>query len=551
MTSCPLFFSTYDAFEHPIEVHGINGLLQAMGQGDVMLVDNHGNTHTLRDVWYVPGLDDSIISKNWTKHSGLRTTMDKYEDLHFYSTDPKSPFHMSTTTIDKISVITNIKVIEYSPKTRIGTTVSLAVTIPEAMVAVATTVSSQLMHQRMGHASAERMRRLGISFRPGKCHDCIMGKQTRKPFPTNTNPRATRKLERVFSDICPVTPESFGHGQYFITFIDEYSRYVWVYIIPNKSSSTVLQILRSWLALVQTQTDTKLLTLRMDNGGEYQGEILRTVSTFLDEHGITHEQTSPHSSASNGIAERMNRTLMDMVRSMLLTSGLPAPFWGEALHTAAKIRNRLPTSSLQDNISPHQAWFGIAPKIDHLRVFGCVAFSKIIHPKTKVQTRSDKCCFLGYEGTTQFRLFDPTTNKVRSRLRDVAFIEDEFLDRTAFLRVPYADRPLQIPEPRNYTELDEELDEDDLADLFPELDPEAPLPTIPMLPYMPAAPTKASRSPPKPWAIPPPVPTMDYETDLEIPSLDTTSVASPASQHAAPKAASQASSSQHSCNVLQ
>ena len=132
-----------------------------------------------------------------------------------------------------------------------------------------------------------------------------------------------------------------------------------------------------------------------------------------------------------------------------------------------------------------------------------------MHPKTKVQTRSDKCCFLGYEGTTQFRLFDPTTNKVLSRQRNVDFIEDDFLDRTAFLKVPYAERPLQVPEPRNYTEFDEELDEDEISDLFPEIksDPQTPDPAIPMLSYMPAArapdPVDNARVSPR-WQIPSP-----------------------------------------------
>jgi len=246
----------------------------------------------------------------------------------------------------------------------------------------------------------------------------------------------------------------------------------------------------------------------MDNGGEYQGETLRTVATFLDEHGITHEQTSPYSSASNGVAERINRNLMDTVRPMLLTSGLPSPFCGEALHTAVKIRNRLPTSSLENNISPHQAWFGHAPKIDHLHVFGCVCFVRITHPETKVQTRSEKCCFLGYEGSTQYRVFDPQTNKVRSQVRNVTFIEDKFLDRTAFLRVPYADRPLQVPEPRNYTEEDQKLDENELAELFPEIvDDDTEPPLVPRLPYKPVAEEQIQqvpRSPPR-LPIPPPV----------------------------------------------
>ena len=86
-----------------------------MGYGDVVITDFHGNTHTLRDIWYIPGLDDSILSKNWTKQSGLRTVMDEFEDFHFYSIDPNDPFLISTTQDDKISVINGLKVVEYNP----------------------------------------------------------------------------------------------------------------------------------------------------------------------------------------------------------------------------------------------------------------------------------------------------------------------------------------------------------------------------------------------------------------------------------------------------
>src|SRR5436190_3962435 len=355
------------------------------------------------------------------------------------------------------------------------------------------------------------MRLLGLSYNLGKCHICIIGKQTRKPFPTNPNPRATSKLFRVYSDVCPVSPESFGHGLYFITFVDEATRYVWIYIIPNKSSSTVLQILQKWLPLVQNQAGTTLINFRTDEGHEYLGETLKTVSTFLEEHGITHEQTSAYSSSSNGVAERINRTLMDMVRTMMITSNLPAPFWGEAVHTAAKVRNRLPTSSLKGNISPHEAWFGVAPSIQHLRVFGCLAFYKITHPKTKVQSRGQRCCFLGYDGNTQFRVYDPATNKIKSNIRDIEFLENEFLEPSEFTNVPYAERPLQVPEPRNYTEFDEEPDEDlETGDMFHDTSDSEPPElvadiNIPMPAYVPAPQTAANMPRTQPqWPIPPP-----------------------------------------------
>lgn len=195
MTSFPEFFCNFDAFASLVNVHGINGELQAHGYGDVLVKDLNGNQHTLREVWYVPDLGCSIISKYWTKYSGLRTTMDQNEDFHFYSQDPNSKFHISSTTIDKLTYIVDLDVIEYYPNDPDDDVPELEPIEP--IVAVTrTNVSSQLMHQRLGHASAERMRLLGYNFTPGKCHECIMGKQTRKPFPSVVE-RSKVKLFRI------------------------------------------------------------------------------------------------------------------------------------------------------------------------------------------------------------------------------------------------------------------------------------------------------------------------------------------------------------------
>jgi hypothetical protein len=243
-----------------------------------------------------------------------------------------------------------------------------------------------------------------------------------------------------------------------------------------------------------------LINFRTDEGPEYLG----TVSTFLKEHGITHEQTSPYSSSFNGVAERINRTLMDKVRTAMLNSNLPAPFWGEALHTTTKVCNRLPTFSLAGNMSPHEAWFGNAPSLEHLQVFVCLAFYSIKHPRSKVQSRARRCCFLGYEGTTQFRVFDPATNKIVRYVRNIDFIEDAFLGPKEFTKVPYSERPLLLPEPRNCSEEDDEIEDDELDESFwddedphheqmPELAPDVNVPdvnvpdiNIPRPPYLPA-----------------------------------------------------------------
>jgi hypothetical protein len=145
---------------------------------------------------------------------------------------------------------------------------------------------------------------------------------------------------------------------------------------------------------------------------------------------------------------------------MLLKSQVPSPFWAEALNTAVKIRNRLPTSSLKGNISPHQAWFGNAPTLDHFRQFGCIAYVTIHKPKQKVDTRVIRGCLLGYKGTTQYRVFLPDTQKVVTT-KHVTFMENQFLDPVVFSGIPYADRPLLIPENFTSIELDSDDDEED------------------------------------------------------------------------------------------
>ena len=115
MTDQPLHYTTYDAFETPIEVHGIGELLHALGEGTVTLIDPNGYTHKLTNVWYVPGLGDSIISKYWTRNCDLITSLDR--DENFVLSTKLSNFTIKTSNIGKMTVFQNLKVAEYPPTT--------------------------------------------------------------------------------------------------------------------------------------------------------------------------------------------------------------------------------------------------------------------------------------------------------------------------------------------------------------------------------------------------------------------------------------------------
>ena len=146
--------------------------------------------------------------------------------------------------------------------------------------------------------------------------------------------------------------------------------------------------------LAETHSGRKIKTLRTDNGGEYTSKEFQL---YLEQHGIVHQPTVAYSPQQNGVAERMNRTLMDLVRSMLHAKNMEKPFWAEALQTATYIRNRVTSRSLPNDTTPFHRWHGKAPNLSHVRIFGSLC--RCIHPKSKVKsldTRSREAIFVGY-----------------------------------------------------------------------------------------------------------------------------------------------------------
>jgi hypothetical protein len=352
------YFQFYIAFPTPRSVSGINGSLLAYGIGTVVLLDENDNIHELQKVMYVPGLNDLIISKHWTKRQGLTTSLDKDEEI---TLSAKSGFSITTTSTQRISTFPTARWLKHDPNYYSKVT-PIVDDLPIAyerntrimhisMASLPSISESQLWHERLGHISAERLRRIGIEHAPEKCDFYLLGKQTRQPFIANKD-RSTWPLELVYSDICgPITPTSIGNARYFITFTDDFTRYCWTYSIPDKSSKTIFQIFKTWQSLVENQAGLTIRRLRTDQGKEYLGNHI----THLQTQGITHESNSGYSPQSNGVSERLNHTLMDMVRPMLVKSQMPSAFWAEALSTATYIRNRLPTKSLPYSMSPHEA----------------------------------------------------------------------------------------------------------------------------------------------------------------------------------------------------
>ncbi|GKC38507.1 retrovirus-related pol polyprotein from transposon TNT 1-94 [Tanacetum coccineum] len=232
--------------------------------------------------------------------------------------------------------------------------------------------SSNVWHGRLGHVNFNSMRRL-IKFNsiPNfhidskyKCETCVEAKLTRSSF--KSVKRKTKPLDMIHTDICDLKSlPTKGGNKYFITFIDDCTKYCYVYLLKSKDEAIDKFVL--YKTEVENQLGRKIKVVRSDRGGEY-------VSPFAElcaKHGIRHEFTAPYSPQQNGIAERKNRTLKEMVNAIYL------------------IRKKEET--------PYELWIGRKPSYQYLRVWGCLAKVAVPTPKAqKIGPKSVDCIFIGY-----------------------------------------------------------------------------------------------------------------------------------------------------------
>ena len=152
------------------------------------------------------------------------------------------------------------------------------------------------------------------------------------------------------------------------------------------------------LGSIEDQIEKKIKRLRDDRGGEY---ISNEFSQFCAEHGIIHEVTPPYSPQSNGVAERKNRTLTDLVNAMLESSGMSYEWWGEAILTANFVLNRVVIKN--KDITPYEGWKGQKPNVNFLRTWGCLAKVNIPSPKKRMfGPKTVDCVFFVTHKTARF-----------------------------------------------------------------------------------------------------------------------------------------------------
>eukprot|EP01018_Ginkgo_biloba_P022218 Gb_20056 [translate_table: standard] len=300
---------------------------------------------------------------------------------------------------------------------------------PQPYVLKATTDESILWHCRYGHLNYGGLVMLrknemvvGLPFIQGSkevCEGCIYGKQHRDSFPVSKF-KAREPLELVHIDLCgSMKTLPMGKARYFMAFIDDYTRNIWVYFLKEKSEEFMKFV--EFRAMEERQSGYKLRILRSDNGGEY---ISNEFKDFCRKVGIQKKYTTPYTPQQNGIAERKNRIILEMARSMMKEKNIGDELWAEGVYIAVYLLNRSPTKDLV-NKTPEEAWTGIKPNVSNLKIFGCIAYAHVPDEKrTKMESKSIKCIFIGYSGEQKaYRLYDPKAKKFIVS-RDVIFNED-------------------------------------------------------------------------------------------------------------------------------
>ena len=244
-----------------------------------------------------------------------------------------------------------------------------------------------------------------------------MGKQASQPIPKKVENKAKEALKLVYSDVLgPFEVASLNGSKYAVSFIDEYTKYAVVKYMSNKSQ--VLDKFKEYVAENGTPR-----TLRTDNGAEYTSNKFKE---FCRDSKVKQEFTVPETPQQNGVAERFNRTIVEMGQYLLIQAKLSKKYWVRALDTATHIRNLTVSANSNEGKSPFELFTEKTARRNHLRVFGCTACVKKRKVNLrKLDSRSVKAKFIGYDSNSAAYILQEVATKKIIKARNVLFEENE------------------------------------------------------------------------------------------------------------------------------
>lgn len=238
-----------------------------------------------------------------------------------------------------------------------------------------------LWHQRLGHLGEASIMKMiqnemvnGLNIHTCSidfCEKCAIGKLAKTKLPKGSH-RETKALDIIHMDLCgPMEVPTPSGYRYFMVLVDDSTQFTHVSLLKRKNEA--FEQFKLFKVRVETFLNRKIKAIQSDGGGEFTSNDF---IQFCAENGIQRRTSNAHTPEQNGVAERMNRTLMETARTMLHAKNLPKTLWGTAINTACYIRNRCPTSFLE-NKTPYEAWTNEKPDISHFKVFGSEAWVHI------------------------------------------------------------------------------------------------------------------------------------------------------------------------------
>ena len=412
-------FDEYHELPKRMPVRLGNGdIVYAIGKGTVgMSTVFHSvqQTFSLQNVYHVPDLTDNFISVSAMTRVGKLIAVFNKSGVEIKDNETKE-------TLAYGKLVGGI----YLLTCKMRASLNMVCTKDESAEN-----NLKLWHRRLGHCSVDRlksalgqseMEKLENVDMDDYCMGCIKGKSVKAPFPKQEEISSKNVLDLIHTDVCgPFSCKSAGGADYFVTFIDDYSRMRALFPLARKSD--LLDALREFEAMVTTQTGRKIKAIRSDNGGEYMNH---RVQNWMKQKGIRHEVAAPYSPQQNGVAERTNRILCESAVAMMEEAEVDRSYWAEAVSTACYISNRLPTRATK--MTPYERWYGEKPDLKHLKVWGCIGFALKTGPeKRKMESRVRELRFIGYDlyNRSAYRMLDEEQKRVYIR-RDVKFLEHTF-----------------------------------------------------------------------------------------------------------------------------
>jgi hypothetical protein len=263
-----------------------NSTVTSVGKGRIQIRRKDGKVAYISDVLYVPAMKHNLLSVGQLVEKGFSMNL---KDIMMRVYDPQG------VMILKAPLATN-------------RTFQIDMQVAESMCFSATISDQTWLWLRMGHLNFSSLALLkekemvvglpSIRATSHICESCMVGKQARNPFKAWLTTRTTQLLEVVYSDVCgPFEVQSLGGNSFFVSFIDDCSKKLWLYLIKRKAD--VFDVFRKFKLMVEKQSGCKLKVLRTDGGGEYTS---REFGAFCEQEGIIHEVVAPYTPQHNGIA---------------------------------------------------------------------------------------------------------------------------------------------------------------------------------------------------------------------------------------------------------